>query len=101
MQFIRNNTFSANEPRVKACSSSMSGRARKGYPDEAVRKGDAMKMAFGPLDAAIVVLVGLIAMRIAGADDPRAMLAGYMVVASLSAAVPVFLAALWLGFRRN
>ena len=59
-----------------------------------------MKIATGALDLAIVVLLGIIAVRIGGAESPQAMLAGYMVLASLSAAVPVFLGALWLGFRR-
>lgn len=60
-----------------------------------------MKMGSGPLDAAIAVLACLIAARIAGADDPRAMFAGYLITASLVAVVPVFLGALRLGFRRD
>lgn len=51
------------------------------------------------LDTAIALMLGLIALRIAGADDPRAMVAGYLVTAGVALTVPIALAALALGVR--
>jgi hypothetical protein len=53
------------------------------------------------LDAGIVVMLALIALRIGGAQDMRGMIAGYLVMAGIAATVPIFLAALSLGIRRR
>lgn len=53
------------------------------------------------LDAAIAAMIGVIAARILGAGDPRAMLAGYAMLTLTAAALPILAGALWLGFRRG
>lgn len=53
------------------------------------------------LDVAIGIMLALIAGRILGAEDVRGMVAAYVMMGATAAVVPIFFAALYLGFRKG
>lgn len=53
------------------------------------------------VDAAIAVMLGVIATRILGSAEPRSMLAGYAMLGLTAATLPIVAGAVWLGFRRG